>query len=556
MSTMSQAAVIESFPRERAQLLPMMVAVQEHDGFLSEAALRAIARHAFVPESEVFGVATSYSELTFAPPAGRSVTVCTGLSCLLTGARDLARSVAAGLPDGWRVDEHPCRFRCNEAPVAAIDGRYIMPATAPGLHAALAGPKTIVTRERTTAPARPGEVRRLLARCGRIDPESLDDALSAGAYDGWRTAQALSPETIVQAVDDAGLLGRGGAYFPVAAKWRGAREHPQPRYLVVNAEEGEPGVFKDRHLIEGDPHLLVEGMLIAARAIEAGAIYVYINGEAALAAQRLSRAIAQAQAASLFGHDPLHIEIRRGAGGYVCGEESVILSSIEGHRAVPRLRPPFPVESGLFGRPTVINNVESLCNLPLIMREGAAAFRAIGTPQHPGSKLVCLSGAVRDPGVYEVPFGTPLRHIIEVVGGGAASGRTIRALLFGGPSGTLLPPALWAAPFAPGLLDASGASPGAGGIVAIDDSMSIRDVVRHLTAYNAAESCGKCTPCREGTARMVELLDAAPADETGRLEALSEAITAASLCGLGQMAPLPYLSARRHFAAELAGGAP
>jgi len=235
----------------------------------------------------------------------------------------------------------------------------------------------------------------------------------------------------------------------------------------------------------------------------------------------------------------------------VCGEESVILSSIEGERAVPRLRPPFPVEAGLFGRPTVINNVETLCNLPLIVGEGSAAFRAAGTAEHPGTKLVCLSGAVRTPGVYEAPFGTTLRQIVEEFGGGGLKGRTLRALLCGGPSGSLLPPGAWDAPLAPNRLDDAGASPGAGGIVAIDDGMPLREVVRHLTAYNAAESCGKCTPCREGTARMVDVLDGRPQGAAATLDGLAEAIGAASLCGLGQMAPLPYQSWRRHFPDEL-----
>ncbi|MFI5177866.1 MAG: NADH-ubiquinone oxidoreductase-F iron-sulfur binding region domain-containing protein [Vicinamibacterales bacterium] len=548
--------IIERFPRERTQLLPLLLAVQEHDGHLSESALREIARHVYVPESDVFGVATSYSELRFSPPDGRILAVCTGLSCLLAGARDLAPSLSAALPEGWSIDEHPCRFRCADAPVVAVDRRYVDGGTREAVLAAVAAPGARPTWERTTRPPRNGEVRRLLARCGSIDPASIDDALAGGAYAGLRTANTMEPAAIVRLVEEAGLLGRGGAYFPVASKWSGARAHPRPRYFVVNAEEGEPGVFKDRHLIEGDPHLLVEGIFIAARAIEADAVYVYVNGEAALAAERLAAAIEQARSRGLLGDGAPAIEIRRGAGGYVCGEESVILSSIEGQRAVPRLRPPFPVEAGLFGRPTVINNVETLCNLPFILRHGAAAFRSVGTAEHPGTKLVCLSGALRDPGVYEVPCGTPLRHIIDVIAGGPAPGRTIRALLCGGPSGTLLPPGLWGAPLAPGQLDESGASPGAGGIVAIDDTMSIRDVVRHLTAYNADESCGKCTPCREGTARMRDLLDEFPAQAAERLDELSEAVSAASLCGLGQMAPLPYLSARRHFAAELQGDVP
>ena len=550
MTTTAYDSILDGVRRERTQLLPLLIAAQHRDAYVTADAMRAIARHIYAPDSEVFGVATSYSELRFSPTEGRTVTLCRGLSCELAGAAELSRSLAASLPAGWSVEEHPCRFRCNDAPLAAIDGAYIAPATPSAVLSAAAHPTSITTPARTTRLARDGEVRRLLARAGAIDPASIDDAIGLGAYDGLRAATAMPPDAIVSTVADAGLLGRGGAYFAVASKWRGARAHPTPRYLVVNAEEGEPGVFKDRHLIENDPHLLVEGIFIAARAIEAAGIYIYINGEATLAAHRLATAIEQARTRGLLDGAPA-LEIRIGAGGYVCGEESVMLSSIEGHRAVPRLRPPFPVDAGLFGRPTVINNVESLCNLPGILRDGAEAFRATGTREHPGTKLVCLSGAFRDPGVYEVPFGTRVRHIVDIIGGGAIPGRTIRALLFGGPSGTLLPPALWDAPLAPGQLDESGASPGAGGIVAIDDTLSIRDVVRHLTAYNAAESCGKCTPCREGTARMVDVLDEFPTDAALRLDELSEAVVAASLCGLGQMAPLPYLSARRHFNNEL-----
>jgi NADH-quinone oxidoreductase subunit F len=543
--------LLASFPRARAQLLPILLAAHERDGFLSEAALSAIAHHVHAPESEVFGVASSYSELRFSPREARPVTICTGLSCLLNGARELAMTAAADLPAGWAVEEHPCRFRCDAAPVAAVDGTYIDLATVDAVRAAIGSATAPPVAERPIRPPCDGEVRRLLARCGRIDPDSIDDAMALGAYEGLRIARTHDPAAIVQIVEESGLIGRGGAYFPAAAKWRGARAHPGPRYLVVNAEEGEPAVFKDRYLVEGDPHLLVEGMLIAARAIEADAVYVYVNGEAMLMAARIEAALEQATARGLSGEGAPPVEIRRGAGGYVCGEESVILSSIEGDRAVPRLRPPFPVEAGLWGRPTVINNVETLCNLPAILRDGPAAFRALGTAEHPGTKLVCLSGAVQRPGVYEVPFGISLRHVFEILGGGPPVGRTATALLLGGPSGSLLPRSAWDAPLAPGKLDDSRASPGAGGIVAIDDTMSIRDVVRHLTAYNARESCGKCTPCREGTARMVDLLDTPPPDAAERLDELAEAVGAASLCGLGQMAPLPYVSARRHFAGEL-----
>ncbi|MBI5290086.1 MAG: NAD(P)H-dependent oxidoreductase subunit E [Chloroflexi bacterium] len=545
------ATLLRGFRRERTDLLPALIAAQEAFGHLSEITLLAIAHHVHVPESEVFGVATSYSELRFTPRPGEHLDVCTGLSCLIAGARGLIDALNSSQPDGVSVEEHPCRFRCDRAPVVHMGGRYVDRATAASVLASLLYPSGVTAEERTVRNSRSGEVRRLLARCGSIDSERIDAAIARGAYAGLARAREMQPDGIVQAVEDSRLLGRGGAYFPVATKWKATRAHPQPRYLVVNAEEGEPGVFKDRTLIELDPHLLVEGILIAARAIEPAAIYVYVNGEASLAAERLRRALHDAGVRGLIDDGTPPIEIRRGAGGYVCGEESVILSSIDGHRAVPRLRPPFPVDAGLWGRPTVINNVETLCNLPFILVEGPDAFRACGTPEHPGTKLVCVSGAVSDAGVYEVPFGTTLRHIIDVLAGGPQRGSALRAVLCGGPSGTLLPPSLLDAPFAPGRLDDSGASPGAGGIVVIDDAMSIRDVVRHLTAYNARESCGKCTPCREGTARMLEALGDARPDARQDLDDLSEAIQAASLCGLGQMAPLPYLSARRYFADQL-----
>ncbi len=525
--TPALADTLAPLPRERAQILPCLLAAHDALGFLTGDAVRAVARHTHVPESVVYGVAKSYGELRWAPRDPRAVAVCTGLSCLLNGAAEVARDVAAR---GGVVEEHPCRFRCNDAPVSvAVDA---------------------TDAPRATPPAMSGEVRRVLARCGSIDPANIDAAIASHAYEGLRIARALDPESIVRVVEESGLLGRGGAYFPAARKWQTARSHLGPRYLVVNAEEGEPGVFKDRHVIENDPHLLVEGMLIAARAVEAAAVYVYINGEADAARRRFEAALSQARERG-FVPDGLPIEVRRGAGGYVCGEESVILNSIEGERAVPRPRPPLPVQAGLWGRPTVINNVETLCNLPRILREGASLFRATGTEAHPGTKVLCVSGAVARPGVCEVPFGTTLRHVVEVIAGGAAPGRTLRAALCGGPSGGLLPPHLWDVPLAPGRLDDGGASLGAGGIVVIDDAMPIADVVRHLTAYNARESCGKCTPCREGTVRMVEILDERPKDAAARLDALSEAIAAASLCGLGQMAPLPYLSARRHFPGEI-----
>lgn len=392
-----------------------------------------------------------------------------------------------------------------------------------------------------------GQVRRVLARCGVIDPLSLDDARRHGAYTALERARAMAPEDLVALVKASGLRGRGGAYFPIAVKWESARAFPEPRYLVVNAEEGEPGAFKDRHLMEGDPHLLVEGIAIAAHAAGCARVFLYINGQARLSAERMARAVADATAAGLLGPD-LRIAIYRGAGGYVCGEESVILNSIEGERAVPRPRPPLPTEAGLWRRPTVISNVETLCNLPFIVTEGAEAFRSVGTEAYPGTKLVSLSGAVQRPGLYEVPLGVTTRELIAL-GGGLLDGHALRAVVMGGPSGGFLNPDQLDLPLVGGLVHPTGAVLGSGGVVVIDDRTPLSVALRELTAYNAVESCGKCTPCREGSERALAILDRA--GEVGRLSEseraelldLCDLMQYASLCGLGQMAPGPIRSA-------------
>ena len=563
--------LVDDFPRERTYVLPALHAVQAHEGYLSPAGLEGVSRHLRVPNSELYGIAGSYSELRFQPPAADHwIEVCTGLSCRLAGADALLEELRGGAD--VPVGAVPCRFRCDVAPVACIESTsgalpsYLDHATAGSVRAGLEGVRAdrgpAFERSYGSTPRGP-EVKRVLLRAAadaRLHSPSAERLRAA--YGGLPVARSMSPEAATELVVASGLLGRGGAYFPTGRKWQTARALPGPRYLVVNAEEGEPGVFKDRFLLEHDPHLLVEGLLIAAHAIEAARVFVYVNGEAWLSANLLEQALSEARMAGLVGD--LVIEVRRGAGGYVCGEESVILNSIEGERAVPRLRPPLPVERGLWGRPTVINNVETLANLPSIFRDGVQAFRSVGTEAQPGTKIISLSGAVVTPGVYEVPLGTSLRAVIEELGGGALPGREMRAALCGGPSGGLLPPGLFDTPLLGGALDAGGAALGAGGIVVIDDSFPIAEVVAHLATYNAAESCGKCTPCREGAPRMRDLLvdlaardtsRPAPADAIDLLDALDEAMSSASLCGLGQMAALPYRSARTHFLEELTGGA-
>ena len=400
--------------------------------------------------------------------------------------------------------------------------------------------------------------------CGEIDPSEVDEYLARGGYRSLARALSQTPQQVIAEVLRSGLQGRGGAYFPAARKWQAARSvDADTRYLVVNAEEGEPGLFKDRHLMEGNPHRLLEGMLIAAYAAGASQCYVYINAEADLSAQRMARAIEQARALGLVGDNILDIgfhcqvELRRGAGGYVCGEETTLLNTIEGRRREPRLRPPFPTESGLFHRPTVINNVETLANVPQIISRGAVSFSHVGLDSARGTKLVSLSGAVRRPGLAEVPMGTTLRQVVQDIGGGPVPGRKIGILAVGGPSSGVLPPSQWDTQLKPGMLHPSGVVMGGGGVTAVAQGVPVIDVVRRLAAYNATESCGKCTPCREGTPRMVEAIDRLASgtgspDDLEELRYLAEIVGAASLCGLGQMSGGPINSAMHFFGDELA----
>ena len=432
--------------------------------------------------------------------------------------------------------------------------------------------------------------RLLLNRCGRIDPTNIDEYITSGGYQSLSGSLDRKPQEVIEHVLEAGLLGRGGAYFPAARKWQAVRASGETqRYLVVNAEEGEPGIFKDRHLMEGNPHQLLEGMLIAAYAAGCTQGYLYINAEAQLSARRIASAIEQAREVGLLGSNILNsgfqfdVEVRRGAGGYVCGEETTLLNTIQGERREPRLRPPFPTDSGVFYQPTVINNVETLANVPVILdyRElgsdkgeipptvlyqmgdiaSAQAFSELGLDSARGTKLICLSGAVRRPGLVEVPMGTNLKHVIHDIGGGPPEGRRVGVVAVGGPSSGVLPSTELETTLRPGMLHSSGIVMGAGGVTVMDDTVPVLDVVRRLAAYNAAESCGKCTPCREGTPRMVEALDQLAIDggSLGDLEELGylvEIVETASLCGLGQMSGGPIKSAMHFFGDELKGMVP
>lgn len=394
----------------------------------------------------------------------------------------------------------------------------------------------------------------LMEGIGETNPESLDEYLAAGGYRGLAEALSMEPQAVIALALDAGLLGRGGAYFPAARKWQAARRvKSNRRHLVVNAEEGEPGVFKDRHLMEGNPHRIIEGAVIAAYASGADNVVIYINAEANLSADRMAAALDAAVSAGLTGENVLGsgfnctVTIRRGAGGYVCGEETTLLNTVEGRRREPRLRPPFPTDAGLYGEPTVINNAETVANLPAILTGGVRRFGSVGLNEARGTRLVSLSGAVRRPGLAEVPMGTTVRQVIDLVGGGTPEDRTLGFAAVGGPSSGLLPASELDTPLRPGMLHPSGVVMGAGGITVFDDQTSPAEVAARLSRYNAAESCGKCTPCREGTPRIAEALDRVAAGETGAtdiqdLRDLAEIVGAASLCGLGQMAGNPVTS--------------
>ena len=399
--------------------------------------------------------------------------------------------------------------------------------------------------------------------CGSLDADSVDDYLARGGYSALVKALQSDPDEVIQRVKDSRLRGRGGAYFPAGLKWESARGFSADRrYLIVNCEEGEPGLFKDRHLMEGAPHRLIEGACIAAYACGIEAVIFYINAEANLSALRVENAIQQAQDLGIVGDDVLgsgltiNIEVRRGAGGYVCGEETTLINTIEGYRREPRIRPPYPVESGLWAQPTVINNAETLASVPYIITHGTESFAQIGDGTDTGTKIINLSGAVRRPGLIEVPMGTTLRHVIYDIGGGPPDGASLKVIGVGGPSSGVFPVSMLDTPIKPGFLHDSGVMLGAGAVIAIDDSMDVLSVVRNLAQYNADESCGKCTPCREGTPRMVEMLDAIATGQQSKsdidqLADLARLVNVASLCGLGQAAGNPILSGLYFFSDEI-----
>jgi len=407
------------------------------------------------------------------------------------------------------------------------------------------------------APYLAKQKRIVLENCGAIDPLNLDDYLAADGYRALRTChENTTPAEVIAAISDSGLRGRGGAGFPTGRKWAIARSQPgRTRYVICNGDEGDPGAFMDRAVLESDPHRVLEGLAIAAYAIGAAEGFLYIRAEYPLAVRHVRAAIAAAAERGLLGG--LHLEVREGAGAFVCGEETALIQSLEGGRGMPKLRPPYPVERGFRGCPTVINNVETLAAVPWILRHGPAEFAALGTAGSKGTKVFALAGKVNRGGLIEVPMGMTIREAVEDVGGGIRNGRRFKAVQLGGPSGGCLPASLADTAIDYDALAETGAIMGSGGLVVLDDRDCMVDIARFFLRFTQAESCGKCTFCRIGTKRMLEILDrlcqgGGRSGDLEKLEELASFVSRASLCGLGQTAPNPVLTTLRYFRDEYA----
>lgn len=406
------------------------------------------------------------------------------------------------------------------------------------------------------------QVRRALKRCGFIDPTNLQHYFATGGYSGLTKAVKIGPESVLEEVNKSGLRGRGGAGFPTWRKWAFCREaQSDQKYLICNADEGDPGAFMNRSLIEGDPHALIEGMVISGYALGASIGYIYCRAEYPLALERLRLAIRQAEQLGLLGENILSsgfdfkIKIKEGAGAFVCGEETALIHSIEGDRGMPTSRPPFPAVSGLWGKPTIINNVESLACVGLILQNGADWFAEYGTEQSKGTKTIALVGKVVNSGLVEVPMGITLRELIFDIGGGVPDGKQFKAVQTGGPSGGCVPEDLLDIPVDYDSLNEVGTIMGSGGVVVMDESTCMVDFARYFLDFAEKESCGKCVPCRLGTKQMLTILEDIVAgrgkpEDIDMLEEMGEAVMAGSLCGLGQTAPNPVMTTLKYFREE------
>ncbi len=567
----------------RDQLIPVFHAIQSRIGWLSQPAINYACRRLTVPPAEAWGVATFYALFATTPRAPIVAHVCDDIACRLAGAEDVAADLQRTIgPPGEPIAaagdrtatwlRSPCLGLCERAPAAlfTIAGESprsaaVGPVDAVGVVSRLrAGDaddrEATVEDARISAPQAGSADLRLLARVGVTRPDRLEDYRTGGGYRALERALRIGPGAVIAEVTASRLVGRGGAAFPTGRKWAAVAAAPvEPHYLVCNADESEPGTFKDRVLMEHDPFALVESMTIAAFAIGAHRGFLYLRGEYPLAERRMTHAIACARDDGLLGPDILgsgfafEIEIRRGAGAYICGEETALFESIEGKRGEPRNKPPFPVEVGLFGKPTAVNNVETLVNVPLVLgEEGGAGFATIGTEASTGPKLFCLSGNVARPGVYEVPFGTTLRQLLDLAGG-VPGGRAIKAILLGGAAGVFVGPETLDTPLTFEATRAIGATLGSGVVMVFDETADLVGTLVRIARFFRDESCGQCVPCRVGTVRQEELLarlaagraNGSTGDELRLLGEIGRAMRDASICGLGQTASSAIESAVR-----------
>ena len=539
-------------------LISVLQAVQARHGGITRDAISDAARTLGIPVERAYGVATFYSMFDVPPRPGGVIRVCDGPVCWLKGAARVHDDLSHALGGKWRIERNSCLGLCDHAPAALVDGAQCGPMSGSTVPAAPGSPRTETNRY---AHPLPGEKRVLLAHADERDPDSIDSALQFGAYRGLQKALAAAPGAIIDELATAGLTGRGGAGFPTGTKWRAVQqEAATQKYIICNADESEPLVFKDRVLMDTNPHQLLEGMAIAGHAVGADEGYIYIRGEYIPQAERLERAVQQAEARNWLGEHiqgstfSFRIHVHRGAGAYICGEETALLESLEGKRGEPRLRPPFPTTYGFRGKPTVVNNVETLASVPAIALNGADWYRALGSETATGTKLYQVTGHVKHPGLFEAPLGLTLRQVIDEFGGGMRNGSTFNFALTGGAAGTLVPPSLLDIPIHQKSWS-QGVSLGAGAFMVCDQTVSPVAVLRELMHFFEVESCGKCTSCRIGTYEARVVLDrlvagVGRADDVPLLEKLADVLKTASFCGLGQSTEIPMTSALTHFAAE------
>ena len=531
----------------RHLLLPVLHAVQRAAGWVSPGALEYIDARLDVSAADAYGVASFYDLLSVAPGPAATVRICGDLAC--TGGSRLVEETKERLGDSVNVRPVSCLGQCSHGSAALVSvvGRsdtVVAPATAESIEAALNGEPPIASDEPV------GGRLGLLARVGVVDPSSLDDYRDHGGYAALEKAIEIGPAAIIGEIDLSLLRGRGGASFPTGRKWAAvARAEAEQKYVVCNADESEPGTFKDRVVLEADPFAVIEGLTIAALAVGASRGFVYVRGEYPLAARRLTDAIESARDAGFLGRGIMgsafdfDVEVRRGAGAYICGEETALFNSIEGFRGEPRVKPPFPTQSGLFGMPTVINNVETLVNVLPIVSEGGKAYAALGHDGSTGTKLFPVSGRVARPGLYEAPCCAPLGEVIELAGGAIG---TFRAALVGGAAGIFMGPDRLDDPMSFEHLAALGESYGSGAVIVFDETSNMGAILRRIAEFFRHESCGQCVPCRVGTVAQEEalarLLDG---DQEQReiLDDIDRVMSDASICGLGRTAASAVRSA-------------